>query len=150
MMKLGLISLGLIMLTVTIHALGTGLWVRCLHTREAWFTSSRLVAKLGLLLGTAVFMLSLNGLEAITWAGIYLLAPGVPEINTFETAVYFSFITFTTLGYGDVTLRSEWQLLCGLEAMNGIFLFGWSAALLYAVVQRIWDAQRPHQPKDCP
>jgi hypothetical protein len=99
------------------------------------------LSNLALLLGTAVFLLSLNALEAIVWAGIYLLAPGVPEISTFETAIYFSFITFTTLGYGDVTLRSEWQLLCGLEAMNGIFLFGWSAALLYAVVQRLWDSQ---------
>jgi hypothetical protein len=140
-LDLGLISLGLVMLTVTIHTLGTGFWVRVLRSRQAWFASPRPWSNLGLLLGTAVFMLSLNALEAIAWAGIYLLAPGVPEISTFETAVYFSFITFTTLGYGDVTLSSEWKLLCGLEAMNGIFVFGWSAALLYAVVQRLWDAQ---------
>jgi voltage-gated potassium channel Kch len=145
MVDLGLISLGLVILTVSIHTLGTGLWIRVLRGRQAWFATPKVWSNLGLLLGTAVFMLSLNALEAVAWGGIYLLAPGVPEISTFETAVYFSFITFTTLGYGDVTLRSEWQLLCGLEAMNGIFLFGWSAALLYAVVQRIWDAQEVKQ-----
>jgi voltage-gated potassium channel len=141
LVELCCISLGLVMLTVSIHTLGTGIWVKVLQNRQAWFTSPRLLSNLAILLSTAVFMLSLNALEAVTWAGIYLLAPGVPEISTFETATYFSFITFTTLGYGDVTLRSEWQLLCGLEAMNGIFLFGWSAALLYAVVQRLWDGQ---------
>jgi hypothetical protein len=139
--ELGVISLGLVMLTVSIHTLGTGIWVNVLQHRQAWFISPRLLSNLALLLSTAVFMLSLNALEAVAWAGIYLLAPGVPEISTFETAIYFSFITFTTLGYGDVTLLSEWKLLCGLEAMNGIFLFGWSAALLYAVVQRLWDGQ---------
>ncbi len=142
MLQLGLISLGLVILTVSIHTLGTGFWVKVLQNRRAWFVSPRWPSNLGLLLGTAVFMLSLNALEAVVWASIYLIAPAVPEISTFETSVYFSFITFTTLGYGDVTLTGEWQLLCGLEAMNGIFLFGWSAALLYAVVQRLWDAQR--------
>lgn len=141
MVTLLLISLGLVILTVSIHTLGTGLWVWVLKHRQAWFASPKLWSNLGLLLGTAVFMLSLNAIEAVAWASIYLVAPGVPEISTLRTAIYFSFITFTTLGYGDVTLRSEWQLLCGLEAMNGIFLFGWSAALLYAVVQRLWDAQ---------
>ncbi len=140
MVNLGLISLAMVILTVTVHALGTGVWVRVLRHHQPWFASPRLFFNLGILLGTAVFLLCLNALEAIAWAGIYLLAPDVPEISSFERAVYFSFITFTTLGYGDVTLRGEWQLLCGLEAMNGIFLFGWSAALLYAVVQRIWDA----------
>jgi hypothetical protein len=42
------------------------------------------------------------------------------------------------LGYGGITLDPEWRVLSGLEAMNGILLFGWSTALLFAVVQRSW------------
>jgi voltage-gated potassium channel len=145
MFHLALISLGMIIVTVIIHALGTGLWVKVLKQRQQWLDIHRVVPALGLLVATAVFLLTLNALEAIAWATIYWLSPSVGEINTFESAIYFSFITFTTLGYGDITLSSAWKLLCGLEAMNGIFLFGWSAALLYAVVQRIWGAQDIYQ-----
>ena len=58
----------------------------------------------------------------------------------FEAAIYFSFVTFTTLGYGDLTLSDGWRLLSGIEALNGILLDGWSTAVLFAVVQRIWQS----------
>lgn len=47
-------------------------------------------------------------------------------------------VTFTTLGYGDIVLGPEWRLLSGIEAINGIVLFGWSTAFLFAIVQRSW------------
>jgi voltage-gated potassium channel len=140
MLNLVMIGLGLVILTVTIHAFGTDLWVKFLRQRETWLMSPRVFPPLGLLIATAVVMLSLNILEALSWAVVYWIAPGTGEITSLETATYFSFITFTTLGYGDITIGSNWQLLSGIEAMNGIFLFGWSAALLYAVVQRIWSS----------
>ena len=56
--------------------------------------------------------------------------------RTFEEAVYFSFVTFTTVGFGDVVLTPGVRLLSGIEALNGIILVGWSTALLFAVVQR--------------
>ncbi len=51
--------------------------------------------------------------------------------------VSFSTVTYTTLGYGDITLPPVWRVMSGFEAMNGILLFGWSTAMFYAVVQRI-------------
>jgi voltage-gated potassium channel len=141
MVNLVFIGLSLLMLTVTIHAVGTDLWVKVLKQRESWLYSSEVVPTLAMLIGTAIVMLGLNVIEALAWAGVYWLAPETGEITNLEKATYFSFITFTTLGYGDITIGSDWQLLCGIEAMNGIFLFGWSAALLFAVVQRIWDSK---------
>jgi len=141
MVNLVFIGLSLLMLTVTIHAVGTDLWVKVLKQRESWLYGSEVVPTLGMLIGTAVVMLSLNVIEALVWAVVYWLAPETGEITNLEQATYFSFITFTTLGYGDIIIGSDWQLLCGIEAMNGIFLFGWSAALLFAVVQRIWDSK---------
>ena len=73
------------------------------------------------------------------WAVFYLVITPVKEIGTFEEAVYFSAVTFTTLGYGDITLADHhWRLLSGAEALNGVLLAGWSTALLFAVFQRCW------------
>ena len=55
----------------------------------------------------------------------------------FRDALYFSLVTYTTLGYGDVTLNAEWRVLAAFEAVNGIIMFGWTTALIVAVVQRL-------------
>ena len=49
---------------------------------------------------------------------------------------YYSFITLTTLGYGDITLSEGWRILSGIEALNGLLLVGWTTALLFAIVQK--------------
>ena len=52
--------------------------------------------------------------------------------------LYFSVVTFTTLGYGDISLSADYRLLSGIEALNGIILVGWTTAMIFSVVQRIW------------
>ena len=56
-------------------------------------------------------------LDAVLWAFVYLRVGAIEHV---ETALYFSMVTFTTLGYGDVTLPSDWRLLSSFEAANGI------------------------------
>lgn len=75
----------------------------------------------------------------MVWAVAYMSLLPDGELATFEKALYFSFVTFTTLGYGDITLSEGWRLLSGIEALNGILLVGWTTALLFAVVQRTWQ-----------
>jgi voltage-gated potassium channel Kch len=79
-----------------------------------------------------MFLVSL--LDAVLWAHAYL---GVGAIEQLEEALYFSMVTFTTLGYGDVTLPPDWRLLASFEAANGIIMFGWTTALVAAVIQRL-------------
>ena len=71
-------------------------------------------------------------IEVWLWAGVYLF---LGAIDTLEEALYFSTVTFSTLGYGDVVLDRSWRLLGSFEAANGLFLFGWSTALVFVVVQ---------------
>jgi voltage-gated potassium channel Kch len=89
-------------------------------------------------MSTGVVLLALHLLQALAWAVAFLVLPGTPQTRSFEEAAYFSIVTFTTLGYGDITLDANWRLLSGIEAMNGILLAGWSTALLFSVVQRSW------------
>jgi uncharacterized membrane protein SpoIIM required for sporulation len=73
-------------------------------------------------------------LEASTWAAVYLKVGAIPDL---ETALYFSTVTFTTLGYGDITLDASWRLLSAFQAANGTIMFGWTTAIVMAAIQRM-------------
>jgi voltage-gated potassium channel Kch len=77
-------------------------------------------------------------IEVLIWAAAYL---AFDVIEGFEKAIYFSAVTFTTLGYGDVVLDGSRRLLSSLEAINGIIMFGWSTAIVIAAVQRVYFRQ---------
>jgi Ion channel len=80
--------------------------------------------------------------EVWAWACLYL---GLGAIRSLEKAVYFSTVTFTTLGFGDITLEEEWRLLSSFEAANGLLMFGWSTALVFAAVEWVYgDHGRRH------
>jgi len=138
MLKALLVGFLLMGVTVGIHAVGSAFWLRYLRRRRGLF-AGRLEPwrALKLLSLTALYLLALQVVEVGLWAVTYLMIPKVGELRTFEEAVYFSTVTFTTLGYGDLTLSGHWRLLSGMEAMNGILLMGWSTAMLFAVVQRL-------------
>jgi len=57
-----------------------------------------------------------------------------------ETAFYFSMVTFTTLGYGDVVLTGQWRALASIQAANGVIVFGWTTALIFYFIQRIYKS----------
>lgn len=140
MVKFALIGAALVVITVIMHAFGTTAWLKVLGRR---YTDSDGLIRAGktlhVLVGTVIVLLFLHTLEIIVWAYAYLAMLPVGELASFEEAVYFSFVTFTTLGYGDITLAENWRLLSGIEALNGIMLVGWSTAMLFAVVQRTWQ-----------
>ena len=48
--------------------------------------------------------------------------------------LYFAFVNYTTLGYGDITPVQAWRLIGPMTAMNGILMFGWSTAVLFEVL----------------
>ncbi len=74
-------------------------------------------------------------IEAWIWALFYWM---VGETASLSEAVYFSTVTFTTLGFGDVILSETWRLTSSLQAVSGILLFGWSTAFLVNVRAFFW------------
>jgi voltage-gated potassium channel len=133
-----LISLAIIVVTIFIHGLGTAWWLTFLlrkhKTKEQVYGFLR---SLRVLYTTAVILMVLHFLEIALWAGVYMMIPALDKISHWEESIYFSTVTYTTLGYGDITLPPVWRIMSGFEAMNGILLFGWSTAMFYAVVQKI-------------
>lgn len=131
----GLIVIGL---TVVIQGYGTVYWV-FKYDKERSKLESDTFKKYGLrlLISTAVFLIFIHLVQAALWALVYMLLPGVTEFETFEKSMYFSLVTFTTLGYGEITIASANRILAGLEAINGITLIGWSTAFMFAVFQEL-------------
>jgi hypothetical protein len=64
------------------------------------------------------------------WAWVFII---LGEFSSFETAFYFSGVSYTTLGYGDIILSKAWRLLGPLEAVNGVIMIGWTTATIFAV-----------------
>lgn len=136
-----LLGVVLIGMTVGVHAIGTATMIKFLHRyRLTLFRPHRPWSGLTVLTLTALYLLALHAAEIVLWAVSYHKIAKVAELANFEEALYFSIVTFTALGYGDITLSGAWRILSGMEAMNGLLLFGWSTALLYAVVRRLWTS----------
>lgn len=55
--------------------------------------------------------------------------------------VYFSFTTFTTLGFGDIEPIGDLRYLTGIESLTGLVLITWTASFLYYEMQRFWDSK---------
>lgn len=115
--------------TVFIHTFGLIMVSRAIGWLTAHFRlhghRSRVLAMNSVVLG----LLCVLSVEVWLWAAFYLV---VGVTHNFETALYFSTITFSTVGYGDVVPAHEWRLLAAMEGVNGFLLIGWSTAYLVA------------------
>ena len=129
------IVLGMFIATTIIHTLVTSLQADLVHSQRlsAWCAASARRRHLLIAIG-ALMTAGTLFLEIILWAWVYR---HVGAIHGLEESLYFSGITFTTVGYGDVTLAKCWQLLSVGEAVNGVLMAGWSTAQLIFLVQRM-------------
>jgi hypothetical protein len=126
----------LVVLTTIVHAgfmLGTFRVFRITHV-ERWGEESAWT-RVTVVSGLVVSMLLAALVESALWAGTYLVL-GV--IDDAQDAMYFSTVTYTTLGYGDLTLEGHWRVLSGIQAANGIIMFGWTTAIIVAAVTRVY------------
>jgi hypothetical protein len=71
--------------------------------------------------------------EVIVWSLAYAIVDAAPAG---ADRLYFAFVNYTTLGYGDIVPVRRWQLLGPMTAMNGVLMFGWSTAVIFEVLRR--------------
>ena len=67
--------------------------------------------------------------------------------GTLLDCAYLSFVTFTTLGYGEIVAQGYLRYLTGVEALTGFILITWSASFLFIEMQKYWTVNRSHQAK---
>lgn len=137
------ISIVIIVINILIHGYGTLKWLQFIAGKFNKI-ADRLSFKQGIfvLSSTAVILMMLHFLEIAIWAISYWIIPQINNLETFEESLYFSLVTFTTVGYGDITILPKWRIMCGFEAMSGILLFGWSTAIFISAVNRIYSRMK--------
>ncbi len=116
--------------------------------RERLHSTNGHFSVIWLLILLAGWIVIFHLIEVMAWGLLYFFTKSVPE---FESAMYFSAVTYTTTGYGDVLLPKPWRLVCAVESLVGILMCGWSTGFFFNAVSRIYDfneAQEKSKPQD--
>jgi voltage-gated potassium channel Kch len=137
MLKELLIAFGMAGVCLILHTVGIVMLAEWLVKRGA-VRERRLEMRQYTLLLILVFavILLLHTAQATLWALFFYLRDLFPD---FETALYFSLVSYTTIGYGDVVLPQKWRLLGGIEGISGALLSGLSTAFLFVMLSRFFQ-----------
>ena len=129
------LSLLLILITIVIHVIITR-YIVYLTKKHVNSDSYHLHFAKAVYLALIVVLLFFASIfESVIWGISY---QWLGAMGSFNDAIYFSIVTFTTLGYGDITLAHPWRLLGSVEAAIGIIIFGWTTAIVTAAVQKLY------------
>lgn len=140
MFKILVIGFAVISINVILQAFASTFWTRRTATAiEKWNNEITNKRAISILILSFLFLTLVHLIHALVWAVFIGWLPATKvDFATPGDLFYYSVVTFTTLGYGDITISSEWRMLSGFEAINGIMLIGWSTALMYSLIQRIF------------
>jgi hypothetical protein len=130
-----LIAWCLMALCVAIHAAGVISALRLARSRP--YSAQQFWRWTWLFICVAGWMILLHLCEITVWALFYFSKEAIADL---QSAFYFSAVTYTTTGYGDLVLPEEWRLVGGVEALTGILMCGWSTGFFFAVVNRMYEA----------
>lgn len=76
--------------------------------------------------------------EICIWAVYYVIGHAMPDM---QSALYFSSVTYTTVGYGDLVLPEDWRMVGGIEALTGILMCGLSTGFFFTVVSHMLQSR---------
>jgi len=127
---------------ICLHALVMTILVQVARNASARSKSQASQHLVLVMVPTVLVLMITHALEVVVWGIAYWLVDAAP-VGT--DRVYFAFVNYTTLGYGDVVPVVRWRLLGPITAMNGVLLFGWSTAVIFEVLRRALDISRGGQ-----
>lgn len=141
-----LVGLAMILATFVFHAYALDTLMRLINpllpVAHELSYRKRKASQAMVLLFTSLGVICILSAEIWSWAFLYLYLD-IRSVQNVETALYFSMVSFTTVGYGDVVLSANDRLLSGMQATSGMLLFGWSTAFMFEVLSLVYR----HRPK---
>jgi voltage-gated potassium channel len=123
----------MVVLMATIHLVGLAMLTRVLRSHSKLMRRMRILP-VTLLLIASIGIVVIHTAEIWLWAAIYL---ELQAFRTFEQALYFSTVTYASLGYGDLLLPHEWRIFGAIEGAAGIIMLGISTAYLVSLLTRV-------------
>jgi voltage-gated potassium channel len=128
-----ILATGMVIMTVLIHLFGLAILIRGLRSHTRIFRKLTIMP-LTLLLAATVAIIAIHTLEIWLYALLYLQ---LDAFGHFEQALYFSTVTYATLGYGDLVMPQQWRILGAIEGAVGIIMLGWSTAFLVSLLSQL-------------
>src|SRR4029453_7923014 len=125
MLRQLLVGGGVSVVNIAIHALVMTILVWVARAVSAKNKSHPAVFLMAIMISTVSVLMAAHAVEVIVWS-LYLIVHAVPAGGNL---VYFAFVNYTTLGYGDIVPVERWRLLGPITALNGVLLIGWSHAV---------------------
>jgi len=116
---------------IAVHAMAMIVVIRAARSAAAkWLSFPSL--RLGtVMIATIAVLMAAHMCELAIWSVAYAFVGATPEG---ADRLYFAFVNYTTLGYGDILPVPRWRLIGPMTAMNGVLLFGWSTAVIFEVL----------------
>jgi len=130
---------------IAIHALVMVVVIRVARRADELATAYQTLRLIAIMIAAVTVLMTAHLAEVLVWSLIYAAADVAPEG---ADLVYFAFVNYTTLGYGDVTPVKRWNLLGPMTAMNGVLLFGWSTAVIFEVLRMTLLASDEEGPQE--
>jgi hypothetical protein len=127
------LATAMVTLIVLIHLTGLGLLMRLLRSHNRWMAAWRALPFTMLLLAT-IGIIGIHTIEIWLYAALYL---ELHAFRDFESALYFSTVTYSSIGYGDLLMPKQWRILGAIEGAAGIVMLGWSTAFIVTLLARL-------------
>ena len=142
MLRQLLVSIAVSLCNIAIHATVMAAVLRVARATSERATLHQSLRLIVVMTATVSVLMAAHIAEVVAWSTAYAIVDVAPPGTDL---IYFAFVNYTTLGYGDVTPLQRWSLLGPMTAMNGVLLFGWSTAVIFAVLQRALTTSRIEQ-----
>jgi len=139
MLTVLLIAFAIVGVCAIVHTIGLTFVADWLLDRRTMLRNMGLVGHSVVLICVFAVIVLLHILEAGIWATFYQTWGLFPN---FETSFYFSLTSYTTIGYGDVTLPQRWRMLGGVEGFSGVLLCGLSTAFIFIILNAMLESRR--------
>lgn len=128
-------GLGLVALTVLVHILCLALLVKWTSRSPGHSVDASSFGSTFWLVVRVVWAILLSHIVQIClWAMFYYVNGSFPSV---ESSLYFSGVTYTTIGYGDVVIASPWRILATTQGLVGILMCSLSAAFFFSLMSRL-------------
>jgi hypothetical protein len=132
---------------IAIHAMVMVTVIRVARVASERATSRQSLRLIAVMIATVSVLMVAHLAEVLVWSFAYMIVRVAPPGTDL---IYFAFVNYTTLGYGDVTPLERWQLLGPMTAMNGVLLFGWSTAVIFQVLRKTMMDLRSEEDSESP